>query len=154
MESGLDYGTALKQAQALGYAEAVPDADVLGWDALAKVTILANSVFGGALSPDDIPCQGITEITATDIKKAAADGKKYKLIGRVWRDSHGVHGSVGPQLIAIDHPLGGVGGASNAMTISNSALGEVTIVGPGAGRRETGFALLNDLLHIQRQTGK
>lgn len=152
MEGGMDYQAALAQAQQLGYAEAVPDADVLGWDALAKVTILANVVFGGALAPDDSPCQGITEITPDDIAEALADGQRYKLVGRVWRDGSGVHASVGPQLISLEHPLAGVGGATNAMTITTDALGDVTVVGPGAGRRETGFALLTDLLSIWRHS--
>jgi homoserine dehydrogenase len=150
MEGGMDYTAALAEAQDLGYAEAVPDADVLGWDALAKVTILANTVFGAALTPDDSPCVGITEITPAQIEAAAADGKKYKLIGRVWRDGVAVRASVGPQLMDASHPLAGVGGATNAMTITTDTLGDVTIVGPGAGRRETGFSLLNDLIHLGR----
>lgn len=148
MEEGLDYDTALAQAQSLGYAEAVPDADVLGWDALAKVTILANVIFGAALTPDDSPCQGITEITPDDITRAKADGKRHKLIGRVWREGDEVRGSVGPQLVPLGHPLAGVSGATNALTFSTDTLGEVTIVGPGAGRRETGFSVLTDLLGI------
>jgi len=148
MEEGMDYEAALEQAQALGYAEAVPDADVLGWDALAKVTILANTVFGASLAPDDTPCEGITGITPAQIEAAAADGKRYKLIGRVWRDGDEVRASVAPQLMDLDHPLAGVGGATNAMTITTDTLGDVTIVGPGAGRRETGFALLIDLIAI------
>jgi homoserine dehydrogenase len=150
MEAGMDYEAALKQAQELGYAEAVPDADVLGWDALAKVTILANTVFGASLSPDDTPCTGITEITPAQIEAAAADGKRHKLIGRVWRDGDTVRASVAPQLMEQSHPLAGVGGATNAMTFSPDTLGDVTIVGPGAGRRETGFSLLNDLITINR----
>jgi homoserine dehydrogenase len=150
MEGGMDYGTALTEAQQLGYAEAVPDADVLGWDALAKVTILANTVFGAALEPEDSPCEGITEITPAQIEAAAAEGKKYKLIGRVWRDKLAIRASVGPQLVADSHPLAGVSGATNAMTITTDTLGDVTVVGPGAGRRETGFSLLNDLIHLGR----
>jgi len=150
MEGGMDYTAALAEAQKLGYAEAVPDADVLGWDALAKVTILANTIFGASLAPGDSPCVGITEITPEQIEAAAADSKKYKLIGRVWRDGVTVHASVGPQLMNASHPLAGVGGATNAMTITTDTLGDVTIVGPGAGRRETGFSLLNDLIHLGR----
>jgi homoserine dehydrogenase len=150
MEGGMDYGAALEQAQELGYAEAVPDADVLGWDALAKVTILANVVFGADVKPADSPCQGITEITPEDIATAAGNGKRYKLIGHVWREGGAVKASVAPQLIDLNHPLAGVGGATNAMTIGTDTLGEVTIVGPGAGRKETGFSLLNDLIHIAR----
>jgi len=148
MEGGMDYAAALAEAQELGYAEAVPDADVLGWDALAKVTILANTVFGAALTPADSPCEGITEITPEQIEAAAATGKRYKLIGRVWRDGSAVRASVGPQLVDDAHPLAGVGGATNAMTITTDTLGDVTIVGPGAGRRETGFSLLNDIIHL------
>ncbi|MCP4900467.1 MAG: homoserine dehydrogenase [bacterium] len=150
MEGGLSYADALDQAQKLGYAEAVPDADVLGWDALAKVTILANVVFGGALSPSDSPCEGITEITADDIEKAKANDQRYKLIGRVWRDGDAVRASVGPQLVEMSHPLAGVMGATNAMTVTTDALGDVTVVGPGAGRVETGYSMLVDLLHIGR----
>lgn len=150
MEGGMDYAAALAEAQELGYAEAVPDADVLGLDALAKVTILANTVFGASLTPDDSPCDGITEITPAQIEAADADGRKYKLIGRVWRDGDTVRASVAPQLVEKSHPLAGVGGATNAMTITTDTLGDVTIVGPGAGRRETGFSLLNDLIHIGR----
>jgi homoserine dehydrogenase len=152
MEEGMDYAAALKQAQELGYAEAVPDADVLGWDALAKVTILANTVFGASLSPDDTPCTGITEITPAQISTAAADGKRYKLIGRVWRDGDAVRASVAPQLMDLSHPLAGVGGATNAMTVTTDTLGDVTVVGPGAGRRETGFALLIDLIAINTRS--
>ena len=152
MEEGMDYAAALKQAQELGYAEAVPDADVLGWDALAKVTILANTVFGAALAPDDSPCTGITEITPDQIATAASDDKRYKLIGRVWRDGDAVRASVAPQLMDLSHPLAGVGGATNAMTITTDTLGDVTVVGPGAGRRETGFSLLNDLIVIAKES--
>jgi len=149
MEAGMDYAAALAQAQELGFAEAVPDADVLGWDALAKVTILANVVFGADLKPSDSPCQGITEIAAEDIAAAREEGKRYKLIGHVWREGDEVKASVSPQLVDLTHPLAGVMGATNAMTIRTEALGEVTVVGPGAGRAQTGFALLNDLVHIQ-----
>jgi homoserine dehydrogenase len=151
MEEGLSYEDALAKAQELGYAEAVPDADVLGWDALAKVTILANVVFGAALKPTDSPCEGITKITAADIAKAKADGKRYKLIGRVWREGGSVKASVAPRLVDISQPLAGVMGATNAVAIKTDALGEVTIVGPGAGKAQTGFSMLTDLLQIVRR---
>jgi homoserine dehydrogenase len=152
MEKGLAYEAALKRAQELGYAEAVPDADVLGWDALAKVTILANVAFGAALKPSDSPCEGITKIGAQDIAKALAEGKRYKLIGRVWREDGRVKAQVAPRLIELSHPLASVMGATNAATVRTDALGEVTIVGPGAGRAQTGFAMLSDLVHIGRRS--
>ena len=147
MEEGQPYDTVLAKAQELGYAEAVPDADVLGWDALAKVTILAATVFGAECKPDDFPCKGITDITPAAIEDAKARGKRYKLIGKVWREGTEVKGSVAPEEIDLTHPLAGVMGATNAVTIVTDALGDVTIVGPGAGRTETGYSALVDIIH-------
>lgn len=151
MEEGLSYEEALKKAQELGYAEAVPDADVLGWDALAKVTILAKVVFGARRKPFDYPCEGITGITAADIADAKNRGKRFKLIGKVWREGSNIKASVAPEEIALAHPLAGVMGATNAVTITTDTLGEVTVVGPGAGRRETGYSMLIDLIKIGSQ---
>lgn len=148
MEEGMDYPSALAEAQSLGYAEAVPDADVLGHDALAKVTILANVLFGAALLPADSPCQGITHITPHDIARAKDQGRRFKLIGRVWREGDTVRGSVAPQEVPMTHPLAGVAGAANALTLTTDTLGDVTIVGPGAGRAPTGFAVLADLIGL------
>jgi homoserine dehydrogenase len=151
MEEGASFEEALKKAQELGYAEAVPDADVLGWDALAKVTILANAVFGADKKPFDSPCEGITKISSADIAAARSAGKRFKLIGRVWREGDEVRAEVSPRQIDISHPLAGVMGATNAVTITTDTIGEITIVGPGAGRRETGYSMLSDLIHIGRK---
>ena len=148
MEEGMTYEAALAKAQKLGYAEAVPDADVLGWDALAKVTILAAVFFGADAKPFDYSCKGITGITPAAIAQAKKAGKRYKLIGRIWRDKGKIMAAVGPQKIDLAHPLAGVGGASNAVTITTDVLGDVTIVGPGAGRIETGYSMLIDLLQL------
>lgn len=148
MEEGMSYGDALNKAQELGYAEAVPDADVLGWDTLAKVTILARVVFGATGNPFDYFCEGITKITAGAISKAKDRGKRYKLIGKVWKEGSGVKASVQPEEVDLTHPLAGVMGATNALTITTDTLGDVTVVGPGAGRTETGYSLLIDLLKI------
>ena len=147
MEEGMDYEAALLKAQELGYAEAVPDADVLGWDALGKVTILANAVFGAKKKPDDFPCEGITGISAEMVADAKARGKRYKLIGRVAVENGETVGSVGPEEVDLSHPLAGVMGAVNALTFTTDALGDVTVVGPGAGRVETGYSALIDILH-------
>lgn len=151
MEEGLSYEQALKKAQELGYAEAVPDADVLGWDALAKVTILANVVFGADKKPFDSPCEGIVKITAAEIAAAKEVGNRYKLIGRVWRDGEEVRAEVSPRQIELSHPLAGVMGATNGVTIATDTVGEITVIGPGAGRRETGYSMLIDLIHIARK---
>jgi len=147
MEEGHAYEDVLKKAQELGYAEAVPDADVLGWDALAKVTILASAVFGARCKPNDFPCKGITDITVDAIAEAKSRGKRFKLIGKVWREDGKVKGSVSPEEVDMTHPLASIMGATNAVTISTNALGDVTIVGPGAGRTETGYSTLVDIIH-------
>lgn len=148
MEEGLSYKEALQKAQELGYAEAVPDADVLGWDALAKVTILAKVVFDAKGNPFDFHCEGITGISASDISEAKNRGKRFKLIGKVWREGNLVKASVEPEEVDLGHPLAGVMGATNAITVTTDALGDVTIIGPGAGKKETGFSILVDLIKI------
>ena len=151
MEAGASYADILKQAQELGYAEADPTADVGGFDALAKVTILANVVMGENLTPDQIPCEGITNLTVADLEAAKQADKHWKLIGEIRRTEQGVEASVRPMQIESSHPLAGVTGANNAVTFTTDLMGDVTIVGAGAGRIETGFSILTDILAIHRK---
>lgn len=150
MEKGMAYDEVLKIAQEKGYAEADPTGDVEGYDARGKVTILANIVMDAGIKITDVPCQGITKITPKDIEKAAAENKRWKLIGSVEMKDGKVLTSVKPEMIDINHPLAGVSGATNALTFTTDLLGDVTIVGPGAGKIETGFSILTDLLAIHR----
>jgi len=150
MEGGASYAEALAEAQRLGYAEADPTADVEGYDALGKLLILAAVVFDHPMTAQQVSRQGITHLTPQDIQRARAQGKRWKLIAELQRTDDGVHARVAPQMVALSHPLAGVSGATNAITYVTDLLGEVTLVGPGAGRRETGFALLSDLLEIHR----
>jgi len=152
MEAGRPYEEVLKEAQELGYAEADPTADVEGFDALAKVTILANVLMGENLTPGDIPCKGISQITLEDIEKAKADGKRWKLIGEIKREGGKVSASVAPIMVDLTHPLAGVMGAVNAITFSTDLMGDVTVTGPGAGRVETGYSILIDILDIHRHS--
>jgi homoserine dehydrogenase len=145
----MTYNDALSQAQKLGYAEADPTSDVEGLDTLAKVMILANVVFDVQLIQENIEIKGISKITLSDVKEAAADNKRWKLIGSVWKDDKGiVHGSVCPKLIPINDSLYGISDATNALKITSNILGDTTIVGAGAGKIETGFALYNDIISI------
>lgn len=150
MEAGMDYDSVLKKAQELGYAEADPTGDVEGHDARGKVTILANIVMGAELSIDDVACKGITQITSADIERAKSQGSRWKLIGSVEKKDGKVIASVAPEMVELTHPLAGVMGATNAITFTTDLLGDVTIVGPGAGRAETGYSILTDLLRIHR----
>jgi homoserine dehydrogenase len=153
MEEGMSYEEALKKAQKLGYAEADPTSDVEGLDALGKVVILTNVVLGKQMNWQDVQIKGITEITKDDIEKAKSEGKRYKLIGSAEIQEGGtVKAKVLPEMLPLSDPLAGVSEATNALTYFTDELGPVTIVGPGAGRRETGFALLVDLLEINRKT--
>ncbi|WP_455140816.1 homoserine dehydrogenase [Candidatus Hodarchaeum mangrovi] len=155
MEKGLEYETALKQAQQLGYAEADPTADVEGYDALGKVVILSNVILGANITKDQVPCKGITKITSKDIEEAKKEGKRWKLIAGVeLKDDGSVEAFVKPQKIPLDHPLASVGGPINALTYTTKYLGDITIVGPGAGREATGYALLTDILDIHRSLTK
>jgi len=150
MENGLAYEDALKQAQELGYAEAVPDADVLGWDAMAKVVILSNTVMDADIKPADVDCTGITEISLDDVKAALDEGCRWKLIGSTARNGKSVIARVEPQKIPLSDPLAAVMGPTNALTFDTDLLGPVTVQGSGAGRTETGFSLLTDILAIHR----
>lgn len=150
MEGGLPYEAALKQAQELGYAEAIPDADVEGHDAMGKVIILSNLLLGGSLTTADVKCEGITKITPEQITEAAGQGKRYKLIGRAEKKNGGIEASVQPMALPLSDPLAGVGGATNALTFETDLLGPVTVVGAGAGRVETGFSLYADMIEIAR----
>ena len=150
MEAGRPYEEVLDEAQKLGYAEADPTADVGGFDALAKVTILANVLMGENVKPDDIPCEGITQISLDDIDNAKLQGKRWKLIGEVKREDGKVTASVSPQMIDLSQPLAGVMGAVNAVTFTTDLMGDVTVNGPGAGKIETGYSILIDILDIHR----
>jgi homoserine dehydrogenase len=152
METGKSYADALKEAQELGYAEAKPDADVEGWDAVAKVVILSKSVMGADIGIADVDRTGITGISLEDVAAAKKEGKRWKLIGKVTKDGDTVHASVKPEKVALTDPLASVGGATNALTYETDLLGDVTIVGPGAGRKETGYSLLIDMLAIHRMS--
>ena len=150
MEGGMSYEDALAKAQELGYAEADPTGDVEGYDARGKVTILANVVMGTSLKVSDVACKGITKITLDDINKAKQENCRWKLIGSVKREGNKVIASVAPEKLPLTHPLAGVMGATNAMTFTTDLLGDVSIVGPGAGRKETGYSILTDLIAIHR----
>ncbi len=146
MENGADYADALKDAQAKGYAEADPAGDVDGHDAAAKVVILANLMMNQKMTMADVSCIGISGITRTEIESAQTKNQRWKLIGTIENVDGQIQGSVKPVKLDSTHPLYGVGGATNAITYSTDLLGDVTLIGPGAGRIETGYAIIGDIL--------
>lgn len=151
MAQGLAYADALADAQRLGYAEADPTGDVEGHDAAGKAAILANVLMSADIRPHQVATQGITGISVADVADAAAHGECWKLIAEVKREGDGtVHASVQPMRLPLSHPLAGVAGATNALTYRTDLLGEVTIIGAGAGGVATGFAVVGDLLALHR----
>ncbi|MEV0703528.1 homoserine dehydrogenase [Saccharopolyspora sp. NPDC050389] len=152
VEDGADFEAAVKEAQDLGYAEADPTADVEGHDVQLKVMILANEILGADLCPEDVFREGISGITAEDIKDAADKGLRWKLVGSATRRSDGgVDARVAPVALPSDHPLAGIAGPLNAVAFRTDLLGTVTVSGPGAGRIETAYALLSDIIAIHQR---
>ena len=152
MEAGSDYDVALNKAQELGFAEADPTGDVDGHDAAAKVVILGNLFMGLSISITDVDCTGIRHITAEDITRATAKNAHWKLIGSIEKTIDGYLASVKPEMVANDHPLASISGSTNAITYSTELLGDITLIGPGAGRLETGYAVIEDILTIHKNS--
>ena len=151
MDAGMEYSAALAEAQALGYAEANPAGDVEGFDAAGKVVILANLLMDASIGLKDVQREGITAITKADVAEAQKNNETWKLIGMVEQNGDKISASVSPRRLSNTHPLSQVNGATNAVAFSTELMGEVTLIGAGAGRLETGFALLSDLLDIYRR---
>lgn len=148
MEEGMEYEKALQKAQDLGYAEADPTGDVEGIDAQGKTLILSNALMNADMELEDVGRKGITDLTLEDIEKAKEEDKRWKLIAHSKQEDGEVEAKVSPEKLPLDHPLAGVMGPTNAITYSTDHLGDVTIIGPGAGKEETGYALLVDLLAV------
>jgi homoserine dehydrogenase len=148
MARGLSYDSALEEAQRLGYAEADPRGDVEGHDAAAKVAILSSVLMGAPLKPVQVDCTGITGLGQKQMEEARESNQCWKLIGSVEEMNGEVKASVQPLRLPMTHPFAAVNGAANAIHFTTDLLGEVTLIGPGAGRVETGLALIVDLISI------
>jgi homoserine dehydrogenase len=143
---GVSYAEALADAQRLGYAEADPTDDVTGKDAAAKMAILARLAFDTPVSIDDVPYEGIENITADDMQFAQDLRLGLKLIGTAERVDGGLSVRVHPTLLYSGHPLASVHGPYNAVTVEAPAITEITMSGPGAGGPQTATAVLGDVI--------
>lgn len=150
-EDGADYKDVLKDAQAKGFAEADPTADVEGIDAANKLCILTALLFDKYIAPSDIPTTGISQITGTDIAAAAEEGCKIKLIAHATLKDGQVSCSVAPEKIPNSHPLAGVSNEFNAVYITGDMVGEVMFYGKGAGALPTGSAIVGDIISIAKE---
>ena len=146
---GDSFEDALADAQAKGYAERNPDADVLGIDASRKITILAALGFDKLVRVDEVPAEGITGIRAADVKAAESIGHKIKLLGRcIRREDGNPYIMVAPFLLPSDSPLAGVNGVYNAVEVIAEPLGNVMFYGQGAGAGATASAVVGDLIPV------
>jgi len=148
--SGADFGESLEEAQALGYAEPDPTADVEGFDAAAKAAILAGLAFHTRITAADVHREGITEVTAADIASARVLGRIVKLLAICERSGDGVAVRVHPAMIPRSHPLAAVGGAYNAVFVEAQSAGQLMFYGAGAGGTPTASAVLGDIVAVAR----
>ncbi len=150
-EEGADYADVLKDAQAKGFAEADPTADVEGIDVANKLCILIALAFDKYIAPTDIPTTGISKITKADIEAAAAEGCKLKLIAHAKLNEDGtVEASVAPEKIPFAHPLAGVSNEFNAVYITGDMVDELMFYGKGAGALPTGSAIVGDIIKVAK----
>jgi homoserine dehydrogenase len=148
--SGADFSESLEEAQALGYAEPDPTADVEAFDAAAKAAILAGLAFHTRVTAADVYREGITEVTAADIASAKALGRIVKLLAICERSGDGVAVRVHPAMIPRSHPLATVGGAYNAVFVEAKSAGQLMFYGAGAGGTPTASAVLGDIVAVAR----
>jgi homoserine dehydrogenase len=148
--SGADFSAALAEAQALGYAEADPTADVAGFDAASKAAILASIAFHTEVTADDVYREGILSVTAADIASAKSMGYVVKLLAICERSNGGISARVHPAMIPRTHPLAAVREAYNAVFVEAESAGRLMFYGAGAGGQPTASAVLGDTVAIAR----
>ena len=148
--SGAGFAESLEEAQALGYAEADPTADVEGFDAAAKAAILASLAFHTPVTAADVHREGITEVSAADIGSARALGRVVKLLAICERCDGGISVRVHPAMIPRSHPLAAVGEAYNAVFVEAESAGRLMFYGAGAGGTPTASAVLGDIVAVAR----
>ncbi len=146
-ESGAAYEDVLKEAQALGYAEADPDVDVEGYDAAYKLSILASLAFHTKVPFTKVFREGITGISPEDIENGKSLGYRMKLLAIGKQTHEGIEVRVHPAFVRKDHPLASVGGSFNAIFLSGDSVGDVMLYGKGAGEFPTGSAIVSDIIY-------
>ena len=145
---GSAFEPTLKQAQALGYAEADPSADIEGYDPCRKIAILASLANKRFVNFEQISCEGITKITDADTAFAKALGKKIKLVGTYKKQEGKLYAQVAPVLMGPDNPLYAVDDVMNAVLVKGKMLGDVMFYGAGAGKLPTASAVVSDIIDI------
>jgi Homoserine dehydrogenase len=146
----MEFEDVLAEAQAKGYAEADPTADVGGFDAARKIAILSSIAFGTRVALEDVYVEGITNITSNDIEYARELGYVIKLLAIARDDENGVDVRVHPAFISNNHPLATVNDVFNAIYVRGDAVGETMFYGRGAGQMPTASAVVADIIDVSR----
>lgn len=150
---GSDFDTVLKDAQAKGYAERNPEADVEGYDACRKIAILTSLAYGMQVDYEDIYTEGITKITDKDIKYAKALNASIKIFGTSKKVEKKVYAMVAPMMINSEHPLYSVNDVFNGIFVRGNLLGDVMFYGKGAGKLPTASAVVADVVDAAKHLG-
>lgn len=151
---GLEFADVLKDAQSRGYAEADPTADVEGYDACRKIAILTSLVCGQQVDFEDIYTEGISKITADDIRYAKAMGLVIKLLATSRKTKDGYCAMVAPFMLSQQHPLYSVNDVFNAIFVHGNVLGDAMFYGSGAGKLPTASAVVADIVDIAKHLHK
>lgn len=147
-DEGADFDEVLKDAQAKGYAEKDPTADIEGHDPCRKIAILTSLVAGKQIDFEDIHCEGITKITAVDIKYAKAMNRSIKLLASSKKVGDSYSCLVAPYMLKSTHPLCGVNGVFNGIFVRGNVLGDAMFYGSGAGKLPTASAVVADIVDM------
>lgn len=150
-KEGLPYAEALAAAQALGYAEADPSADVEGSDSARKIAILASLAFHTEVTYPDVRRDGITKVSDSDIRFAARLGMVPKLLAACHQSAKGIEAYVRPFLVPVSHPLSAVNGPFNAVYLKGEPVGEVMLYGQGAGADPTASSVVGDIMELKKR---
>lgn len=153
-EEGIDFDTALAEAQSRGYAERNPAADVEGHDACRKIAILSSLAFGMQVDYEDIYTEGITKITDVDIRYAKALGARIKLFASSVKENDQVYAMVAPVMIRPNHPLYSVNDVFNGIFVKGNVIGDVMFYGSGAGKLPTASAVVADVVDVAKHLNK
>lgn len=149
-EHGCEYADALREAQSCGIAETDPTLDVEGWDTAGKLLILTNVLMNETKTLQDIHVEGITKVSAEDVKKASAENCKFKLVGKTQQTDTGLCMTVRLEKLSSDQLLYGVEGKNKAVRYTSDTLGEIVIIGGASGVIPAAASILRDIVNIHR----
>ncbi|MBQ4187293.1 MAG: homoserine dehydrogenase [Firmicutes bacterium] len=154
MDEGKEFADALKEAQALGYAERNPEADIEGWDACRKIAILSSLAYGKHISYKNVYTEGITAVDAADMAYAKALNMKIRLLAASGHSEEGVWAMVSPMLVNKQNMLYHVDGVLNAILVHGNAVGDTLFYGSGAGSLPTASAVAGDVISAARHLSR